>query len=771
MQLLCGADFPITTAESDSKWTRILLGGPDSNELTAQAQQQGLVDFSNLKQDGFLLHSVKLNGQSVLVVGGNDEASTMYAAYDLLERLGIVFQITGDVNPQRKPDLNFPALHVRMEPALKYRGLHMRHLVMPWMDLDYFGKFFDQLAKMKCNYLEFYWYVGAPWIEYSYRGEKKLIGDVYTKESGFLTWRINTATFTASDVRIGREHFPEERVCATEFQHVDTPEEAYRTARQFLKQVIELAHRRKIQIWLGMGDCPGVPPNLGRHSRTGEPHSWAGIAIPPGNPAGLEVWKAAIRSMIETYPEADGYWLWLAEVYFHSNDPETKEIISQYHEHYHLIPSLNQIQELGYDLPSYLRVLPKEHEIKESNIALIHYGKEIAESIRSHYPSVGFGIAVLGRAYLFRAMHALIPQGVAFCSMESSGVWNLHSRVPMKLFSGMGGREVFLVPRLDDDESEFGPQFNVQLYYHDQVLRGSLENGVVGIAPQTGKLRGLEHNAKFIAQGTWDVTLTPEEFYRQYTERMFGERAVEPITEAFLTLEKNEADLGWRGFANFLNYADMPEVTLMGLFRYHSDLLRGPDAGIQNAAPHFHVAGLLDREKDEPFWIQAIMYKHSLFGRSIELLKRSLVYFYQAEKQILPGSRQEWEYLVGKTAQFILHLETIRSILAAFISYHKSFRAGAQDQKRQMLDQLGQCEFLFSQAREQARETARQLAASKFIKDPTEKYILFRYNVRFLLPIEEFCKFIKNVVNFHHGQPYWEKVDWDVIAPRQWMNP
>ena len=147
---------------------------------------------------------------------------------------------------------------------------------------------------------------------------------------------------------------------------------AYRVARQLLTQVIDYAHERKIQVWLGMGDCPSVAPNLGRKSQLGIPHAWAGFAIPPGDPAGLEIWNAAVKSMIETYPKADGYWVWLAEAYFHSEDPETKRIISEYEPNAHLIPTLEEIRQLGYDLPSYLRRAPTEKEIRESNIALIH---------------------------------------------------------------------------------------------------------------------------------------------------------------------------------------------------------------------------------------------------------------------------------------------------------------------------------------------------------------------------------------------------------------
>ena len=80
-----------------------------------------------------------------------------------------------------------------------------------------------------------------------------------------------------------------------------------------------------------------------------------------------------------------------------------------------------------------------------------------------------------------------------------------------------------------------------------------------------------------------------------------------------------------------------------------------------------------------------------------------------------------------------------------------------------MLALFSLCEGHFGRAVEMARTTTRVI--DDCIDDPTERQILFRYNVRFLRPIMEFRKFIGNVANYYRGRPYWEKVNWSIINP------
>jgi hypothetical protein len=49
-----------------------------------------------------------------------------------------------------------------------------------------------------------------------------------------------------------------------------------------------------------------------------------------------------------------------------------------------------------------------------------------------------------------------------------------------------------------------GMQFNVNLYYKDQVFEGGLKYGLAGFASQINRARGTETNTKYMADGEWN---------------------------------------------------------------------------------------------------------------------------------------------------------------------------------------------------------------------------------------------------------------------------
>ena len=344
---LTGAELPVVTSDHlPAQTPLVIVGGPQVNPLSAAAQQQKLLDFTGLKPDGFLLKTINLAGRPAVVVGGNDEAGTMYAAYEFLERLGIVFQLTNDIIPQQRPNLPLPSLDARVEPVMKYRYLHCCHGLRWYMGLTDFRKHIDQMAKLKLNCLQFYWGMGGPWTKFSYGGKVQQL--LYAPESGYTAWSWNASTSgTAKDVRVGRECFPQEFLGPPEFANVRTPEDAYRTARQFLQEIIRYAHQRKVQVWLILGEIPFVPPNLAPPTSKRWIDFYCGTAIPCGDPALLDIWEAAIRSMIETYPEADSYGVWLPEPHPPAGDPQTQQLMKEYTATRKLIPSVEEIHRQG----------------------------------------------------------------------------------------------------------------------------------------------------------------------------------------------------------------------------------------------------------------------------------------------------------------------------------------------------------------------------------------------------------------------------------------
>jgi hypothetical protein len=682
---LTAAELPIITSDAvQPGQPLVVLGGPKANPLIASAQAKRLVDFAGLKQDGFIIQTVDLGGQPAIVAGGNDEASTMYAAYELLERLGVAFQLTGDIIPQQRRDLKLPAARVRMEPALRYRGLHMRHFVMPWMGLDEFRRMIDQMAKLKFNYLEFYWYVGAPHIEYSHRGEKRQIDPLYTKDSGYLTWHHTAGTHAAKDVTIGREHFRQDRVCAPEFQHVQNQEQAHQVAREWLRRAIDYAHQRKIQIWLGKGDCPSVPPNLAKHSPRATGSMFGAPFIPPGDSVGVEIWEAAISRMIETYPKADGYWIWLAEIGCPgTNDPETQKVLRQY--------------EVNGKRP-----------YSDSDLALVHYGRELIQRLKRRCPQAKVGLAVLFRSRLFRTLDGLVPEDVPFESMESQP----YSRPRMEDFAGLGQRETFVVPRLDEDINELAMRFAAGLYEEDRVLSGSVGNGVAGVALQTGRLRGMEQNARYVADGAWNPRLTAGRFHEAYLRRIFGEAALGELCQAYEILQENERAMGWTGFSNFCNYAGPSPVGMPYLDPF------------EQATP--------PNAKSDP------AKRREGYAAAIPRLGEALKHLTRARPTVLSGAQHELDYVIFKIQSYVLHLETLCAMLDGCIAYDRVVEAKLKEDKAGMQERLDRCRAAYLAARDLTCKTAKLMAAK--VEDPDEKYILFRYNFGFVTPIEKACQ-------------------------------
>ncbi len=752
LEKLSGAHLDIVSARQlrdlGEHEPAILLGGPEANEIVRELEKQGAVSFAGLQPDGFVLRTVRHAGRRMLVVGGNTEAATMYAVYELLERQGIVFLLTKDIIPEPRQELEWPELDVRADTRFQRRGLFISNLFPNrsiW-SLEDCRAYIDQMAKLKFNYLQFFWFPYEPWLTYEYQGEKKLIGDVAFKEGGY-TIQQRFGSHRLEDVVIGREHFDRfgrKWMAPPELQEADTPEEAVAAAQDLLRGIITYAKSKKIKTWLAI-DIASLPPNLARSCRRigWLPfHPLCGTFVCPTDPVLHEINEIRLRALVDTYPEAEGYFLYMPEfvpICYHDSDRELLEAgRAQYYE---------AIEDLAGPwwgvYSSHYRVDSMETLI-DSCIGSIHLIEKMLEARDRIDPDIKVGVGGFGRGFLLPVLDKLFPRDVSFTDMESSGVWTPDG-VPMTVFGGMGERERTVIPRGDDDGAMLGMQFNADLYYRDRVLEGSLENGAAGFAIQMNRARGTEQNTKYFAVGAWRPELEPDEFYGDYVKRIFGDTAHETMLRAYRALAQNEGYLKWRGRRNFPICGDLPiEVAIIGRYAKQVNPYDGP------------------KFAEWPKALRDFENRVRWFGRSTELLEQALKYMEAAEPDVSAHGRSELAYLLNRTTAYILHLETLIQLGRAHLRLDEAFRMYARGSgRKEFALALDESVEMF----ERAHETSRKCATtwSEVVDDLSDLAVLHRINGFMVAGTELIVRFMRNIANFHHGRPYLEPVPFDLL--------
>ena len=512
IEMLSGAKLAINTANETGRQPKdlglLLVGGPAGNELVGDAARRGQINFNGLKPQGYLLRRITVRGRPALVIGGNDEAGTMYAGYDFLERLGFVFLLTKDILPEKRAEVTLPSLDERVEPAFRRRGVNINNCYPNqtiWSLADW-QKTIDQMAKMRMNYLQIFWFPNTPWLTYEYRGEKNFLGDASVKESGYLLWRESQGSFLVKDMTVGREHFKYPRIAPPELQDVQTPDQAFIKAQDLLRAVIAYAKTRKIDTWLAI-DPVSVPPNLGRFARdrAGDlpfQKFLGGAYMCPDDPVVHEINESRMRSLFSTYPGAQGYFLWFPELYPVCDDPQSRAY------------TLKERPKLFADETLHRKAYTNNYErdpnrVVDSDAGALELIRSALEAGERINPQAQVGIGAFGRGFVYPLLDKMFPKNVPFTDMISRAIWTPKG-VPMGDYGGMGDRERTVISRSDDDSSMLGMQFNVNMYYKDRMFEGALENGVAGHAMQVNRARGMEHNERFLAEGGWKPHLTPD---------------------------------------------------------------------------------------------------------------------------------------------------------------------------------------------------------------------------------------------------------------------
>lgn len=755
LQKISGARFShATEAESDgieASQTLIVLGVAGRDRLLRDILPTSSSGPILSKPESFLIKTTQWKTHPVVLIAGADEAGTLYGAYEWLEHLGVTFRLTGDIVPAPGLDLSAPEVNLTMAPALKRRGFLFASnfdnaSMYAWPD---YQLMLDQMSRMKCNYLQFWWFAYAPWLKYSYKGEDKWMGDVSARESGYHNWVYGGfGSRTVEDVSIGREHFKDHpRLAPLEMQNVETPDQAFEISQNLLRRIIDYAAARNIKVWPVI-EMASLPPNLARHGEiVGEaPFNYVfGTFLHPLDPVNREIQVCRLKALIETYPHAEGFFLNFAELYPELSNEQHRGFFEEQR------PRFQKLRALSAPWSGALASIydVRVEQLVDSNIGYFDLFNFLLKKKEAIAPQAHLGLMTVGRAYALPVFHQLLPTDIPFASLESSGVWTM-TGLPAESFAGMGERERIIQPRVDDDFDMLAPQFNLGQYVDkDRLFTDGIKAGLSGVAGQLNRARGTEFNSSFLARASWEPALTPERFYREASERIFGTKAKDEMLAAFLTLEQNQSLLGYYeydgGYGVLLCCSGIREVNAAYQYWRQKNPYGGPTARS---------------------WKKLMAGSADMIARreaSIKLLDEALSHLHAAASMVAPQGRAELTYLINRIEVYRDSFVALNTFRRGLVSFDEAFRTKSALGEDSCAQRLQASLAILRDGHEQLVAATRKF--STIVDHVSDLAVLYHLNARVVLGTDLTIQFLQNVVNYHLGKPYLQRVPFDHLFP------
>ena len=183
------------------------------------------------------------------------------------------------------------SLDVRQKPVFAVRGS------LPWYnflnspttwDLDDFKYFFDQISKMKQNFVGFHTYDSEPFAPYAEKGKLVYAEPLVTSKN--YGWGAVRGLATAEFGFGTGDYFDQEQFGSRAITEAKGRDDAIRRAQALLAAGLEYGRRRGVRVCVGF-------------EVSGDPTA-------PEAQAALE---ARLRELVRAYPMLDYVWLWQSE--------------------------------------------------------------------------------------------------------------------------------------------------------------------------------------------------------------------------------------------------------------------------------------------------------------------------------------------------------------------------------------------------------------------------------------------------------------------------
>jgi len=272
-----------------------------------------------------------------------------------------------------------------------------------------------------------------------------------------------------------------------------------------------------------------------------------------------------------------------------------------------------------------------------------------------------------------------------------------------------------------------------------------MKQGLTGFAGQLDRVRGTESNSSFLTQAAWNPQLGPQEFYHDYSQRIFGAKAAPEMFRAFITLEENQEYTGYNRYGYYYTAMNcctsLPEVYVAHRYFLQPNAFDGPTI---------------------PEWesfIKAAPDTIARFEGSIGYLNRALDAMRAASPDVAPEGEYELRYMINRTQSYRDYLQALVTLRKAFLSFDRAIHRQHSESHEEFVADLTKALDGFSQASQQVQAATREY--SEMMDNPSDLGVLYHLNARAVLGFDLIFQTMQNIVNYHTGKPYLQHVPWE----------
>lgn len=496
--------FDDTLIESESKSCDFVIGTPESCSEVKSAVSNKTISLPEGKNadQGYTVRSA---GGSIYVAGQTGKG-VLYGVYALLEQYGAYFQISGERLPERMP-FEHRQLNICESPVFKYRGL------LPWdnfacgmsgYSLPDYKELIDRAARMKFNMLQFHFYPGYAFFTEVWNGKHADPSHVGDPVDVFRTkGAIGESAFAGQPI-FGPKPYVD---------NIGNPRAQAEGVQAMMRSVIDYAHSR------GMKTCVGFElmyPVGADFSSTNKPADNNGgmNCINPLDPHNVDLSVQRYRTLVETYPNSDFYWMWQSEArgYLSRNVGQEAGAAEMRAKYAHWAGNPDLAGDIDY---AYLfrevanRLTPEE---------------------RSKLATGGWGIQ-----HIFPGMDADFPKEVTFASLNSYNLPDAQKTQVSSYRVAKTGRPAWMIEWWEFDGEQWFPQFRAG--WQESMYQQCLEFGVESVTLLGWKLSGIEHNVRYLSEFSWNPKLTALDFYKKWSQKTYGSDKLADIYMAYDKIE------------------------------------------------------------------------------------------------------------------------------------------------------------------------------------------------------------------------------------------